>query len=103
MRITLKVRVFTLVSVLVVSSTLALAYFLMSGLGDKLQKDFEARGLVVVRYFAMDSVEGIIIEDEDSLAHTVEQLFDTDDVVYANIYDAEGTRIVGRTPRSATT
>ena len=96
MKITLKVRVFALVSILVVSSTLALSYFLLRDLGDKLEADFEARGSIIVGAFALDSVEGIIIEDESGLARTVERLFEIADVVYADIRDAEGTRIAGK-------
>ena len=96
MKVTLKVRVFALVSVLVVSSTLALTYFLLSDLRDRLLEDFEARGSIIASYFAMDSVEGIIIEDAASLAQTVGRLFELEDIVYACIYDAEGTPIVNR-------
>ncbi|MBN1844944.1 MAG: response regulator [Sedimentisphaerales bacterium] len=96
MRITLKTRVFTLVSILVVTSMLALSYFMLSNMNDRLLESFQTRGSIIVGYFARNSVEGIIIEDEGSLAETVEKLFEIDDIVYANIYDAEGTRIVSK-------
>ena len=96
MRITLKARVFALVSVLVVLSMSALSYLLLVNFKSRLQDDFETRGLVVASYFAADSVEGIIIEDQDSLARVLDRLFDVQDVVYAAIYDAEGTRIATR-------
>ncbi|MBN1491489.1 MAG: PocR ligand-binding domain-containing protein, partial [Phycisphaerae bacterium] len=96
MKITLRVRVFALVSVLVVSSTLALSGFLLHDFRCRLQADFQARGSVIVRYFAMDSVEGIIIENDRSLARTINRLFEIEDVAYAAIYDDEATRIAGR-------
>ncbi len=96
MKITLKARVFALVSVLVVVSMSALSFLLLAPLKSRLQDDFETRGVVVASYFAADSVEGIIIEDQDSLAQVLGRLFDVRDIVYAAIYDAEGTRIVNR-------
>jgi PAS domain S-box-containing protein len=97
MKITLKSRVFALVSILVLTSMLALSYFLLSSMGERLHENFETRGSIIVSYFARNSVEGIIIEDEDGLAQTVEKLFEIEDIAYANIYDAEGTRIVSQT------
>jgi|GEM_PF-6858760 len=94
MRITLKTRVFMLVSILVLSSMLALSYFLLSDLGDRLRENFKVRGSIIVSYFARNSVGAIIIEDEDSLAHTVEKLFQIQDIVYASIYDVKGRRLV---------
>ena len=96
MPITLKSRVFMLVSILVLSSTLALSYFLLSDLGDRLYENFKDRGSIIVSYFARNSVGGIIIEDEDSLALAVEKLFDIEDIAYASIYNIEGTRLVTR-------
>ncbi|MFC1761699.1 ATP-binding protein [Planctomycetota bacterium] len=96
MIITLKSRVFALASILVVSSMLVLSYFLLEDTGDKLRDNFEARGSVIVNYFARNAVEGIIIEDEESLAQTVDRLFEIEDIVYASIFDIEGTRIVNK-------
>ena len=96
MKITLKIRVFALVSILVVSSTLVLSYILLNDLKDGLQEGFESRGSIIVNYFALETVEGIIIEDEDGLARVAERLLESKDVVYANIFDAEGTRIVSK-------
>jgi sensor histidine kinase regulating citrate/malate metabolism len=94
MKITLKVRVFSLVCVLVVSSIIALSIESLNNLNDQMHKDFKARGSIIADYFARNSVEGIIIEDEDSLAETVDKLFEIEDIVYASIYDNENTQIV---------
>jgi PAS domain S-box-containing protein len=94
MRITLKVRVFALVFVLVVSSMGALSIVSLNNLADGLHEDFKTRGSIIAGYFARNSVEGIIIEDEGSLAETVDKLFEIEDIVYASIYDTEGTQIV---------
>jgi signal transduction histidine kinase/CheY-like chemotaxis protein len=96
MSITLKTRVFALVSVLVVSSMSALSCLLLANLKSRLQQDFEARGVIVASYFAADSVEGVIIEDQDSLRPVLERLFEIEDIAYAAIYDAKGTRIVNK-------
>ena len=96
MRITLKARVFALVSVLVVTSMSALTFLLLVNLKSRLHDDFEARGVVVASYFAADTVEGVIIEDQESLSQVLNRLFEVDDVVYGAIYDAEGTRIVSK-------
>ncbi len=96
MKITLKSRIFLLVSILVLSSMLALTFGLLNGLGNRLRKDFKTRGSVIVSYFVRNSAEGIIIEDADGLAQTIESLFEIEHIVYAMIYDAEGTRIAGR-------
>lgn len=96
MRISLKTRIFLLVSILLLVSMLALSCFLMDGLGNRLHEEFKARGTIIVNYFAQNSVMGIIIEDEYGLIETAETLFDIEDIVYTNIYDAEGTRIVSK-------
>ena len=94
MKITLKVRVFSLVCVLVISSIAALSIVLLNTINDRLHEDFKARGSIIAGYFARNSVEGIIIEDEGSLAETVVRLFEIEDIVYASIYDSEATQIV---------
>ena len=63
-RFTLKVRVFSLVCVLVISFVVTLALLSVEDLSELLHEDFRARGEVVANYFARTSVEGIIIEDE---------------------------------------
>ncbi len=93
MRITLKTRVFMLVSILVLCSMLALSYFLLQDVTDRLNENFQARGSVIASYFARNCVSGIVIEDEDSLDRTLRRLFDIKDIVYAGIYNAEGTRL----------
>ena len=97
MKISLKTRIFLLVSILVLTSMLALSCFLLDGLGERLHEEFKARGTIIVNYFAQNTVVGIIIEDEYGLIQTAETLFEIEDIVYANIYDAEGTRIVSKT------
>ena len=96
MKITLKSRIFSLVSILVLSSMLALSYGLLNGLSNRLHKDFKTRGSIIVSNFVRNSAEGIIIEDESVLTRTIESLFEIEDIVYASIYDAEGTRIAGK-------
>lgn len=75
---------------------LALSYGLLNGLSNRLHKDFKTRGSIIVSNFARNSAEGIIIEDEGALTRTVESLFEIEDIVYASIYDADGTRIAGK-------
>ena len=96
MKITLKSRIFMLVSILVLSSMLVLSLFLLNGMGNRLRKDFETTGSVIVSYFTLNSAEGIIIEDTDGLNQTIERLFEIEDISYANIYDAEGTHIASK-------
>jgi methyl-accepting chemotaxis protein len=96
MKITLKTRIFTLVSVLVLLSMLAQSFFLLSGTGDRLNAGFRANGVVIAKNFMRNSVDGIIIEDEDGLNRTIETLFESKDVIYANIYDSEGTAIASK-------
>ncbi|MBN1456228.1 MAG: PAS domain S-box protein [Sedimentisphaerales bacterium] len=96
MKITLKNRIFALVSILVSSSMLALSFFLLNGLGDKLREEFSEKGMIIVDSFVQNSAKDIIIEDQDGLIRTVEKLFEIKDVVYAYIYDAENTQIAGR-------
>ena len=85
-----------LVSILVLSSMLALSLFLLNSMDDRLRKDFEAKGSVIVSYFTLNSAEGIIIEDKDGLNQTIERLFEIVGISYANIYDAEGTQIASK-------
>ena len=96
MRITLKIRVFALVCALVISSVAAISFFLLHNLADRLHEDFKARGSIIAGYFARNSVEGIIIEDESGLTETIEKLFEIEDIVYASIYDSERTEIVAK-------
>jgi PAS domain S-box-containing protein len=93
-RLTLKVRVFAIVCVMVISFVVALSLLSLAGLADLLHEDFRAKGELATNYFARTSVEGIIIEDEISLAETMAQLFEIEDVVYAGIYDSERTLIM---------
>jgi signal transduction histidine kinase/ActR/RegA family two-component response regulator len=95
MKITLKVRVFLLVSVLIVSAMVALTGFLLDDFGSRLQDGFAARGAIIVKYFAIDCVEGLSAGDTFGLHKTVARLFELDDVVYAGIYDRAGLRIAG--------
>jgi signal transduction histidine kinase len=88
--------VFILVSVLVVFSTLALTYLLIHDFGNRLQRDFETRGLIIANYFALNSVEGITTEDQEGLAQAVERLLGVEDVVYAGIFDAAGAPVAGK-------
>jgi signal transduction histidine kinase/CheY-like chemotaxis protein/HPt (histidine-containing phosphotransfer) domain-containing protein/HAMP domain-containing protein len=96
MRITLKTRVFTLVSALVLCSMLASSYFLLRDVTDLLDENFRARGSVIANYFARNSVGGILIEDEDSLTRTIKRLFEIRGIVYAGIYNAEGTQLAAQ-------
>ncbi len=94
MKITLRIRVFALVCVLVISSVTAISIVLLHNISDRLHEHFEERGSIIAGYFARNSVEGIIIEDESGLTETMEKLFEIEDIVYASIYDSERTPIV---------
>jgi len=96
MKITLKFRVFTMVCVLVVASMAAYSTMFLNGLADRMHEDFRERGLIITGTFTRNSVDGIIIEDEDSMASAVGKLFEIEDIVYANIYDSEQTLIMSR-------
>ena len=94
---TLKVRVFALICVMVISFMIALTVLSLEDLADLVHEDFRNRGELAANYFARTSVEGIIIEDEISLAETMARLFEIEDVVYAGIYDSERTLIIQKT------
>ncbi len=96
MKVSLKIRVFALVCFLVTFTVIALFIVLRNDLDNRLHEDFKERGLIIADYFARNSVEGIIIEDEDGLSKTLEKLFEIEDIIYAGIYDNEGTKIVSK-------
>ena len=96
MRITLKVRVFLLVCVLVICSVTAITYIQQRKVARRMHEGWRDRGSLITSYFGRSAVEGVIIEDESGLAATMEDLFEIDDIVYASIYDSEGTQIASK-------
>jgi PAS domain S-box-containing protein len=96
MKITLKNRIFALVAILVSTSMLVLSGLFFTSMDNRLHEEFKTRGSIIVDSFVQNSIEGVIIEDRDSLTKTVEKLFDVKDVVYAHIYDAEDIRIAAK-------
>lgn len=88
-KLTLQFRAFCLTSGLVMSSILVISYFFINNMEAKMYEEYKARGKIIVKYFAQNSNESILIEDIDSLKQTIQRLFEIGEVVYAAIFDNE--------------
>ncbi len=86
-RTSLRSRVFFLTIGLVISSILVLSYLFITTMEAKVYEEYNARGKIIVSYFARNSALSIIIEDIDSLNQTIQRLFEIKGIVYAAIFD----------------
>jgi len=96
MKITLKNRIFALTAIFVSTSMLVLSGFFLTTLNSRLHEEFKTKGLLVVDSFVQNSAQSIAAEDKQALTRAVEKLFELEGLVYAYIYDAENTRILGK-------
>ena len=85
----LQIRVFGLISVLVLLLTSILSFFFIYKINKRMFREFEERGYLLVTNFSHSSVDGIEIEDVDNLKLITDRLFKQKDIVYASIFDSE--------------
>ena len=94
-KITLQFRIFTLISILVVSGMIVICFFFLDKLEERMYDEFTKRGKLIVKNFSSNSMEGILIEDINTLELTIQKLFNIEDIIYASIYDSEQTMLAG--------
>ncbi|MDM8549480.1 methyl-accepting chemotaxis protein [Desulfobacterales bacterium HSG2] len=92
----LQIKIFALISVLVLFLTLVLSLFFIDKIKKRMFMEFEERGNLLVTNFSHSSAEGIEIEDVDNLKLITDRLFEQKDVVYAGIFDSENVLLASK-------
>ncbi len=95
-KLTMQFRVFILTSGLVISSILVISYFFIDNVEMKMLEEYRTRGEIIVKYFAQNSQESVLIEDIDSVNRTIRRLFEIEDIVYASIFDVENSMLADK-------
>ncbi len=85
----LQIRIFALISVLVLFLSFVLSIFFIDKINKRMFREFEERGHLLVTNLSHSSADGIEIEDVDNLKLVMERLFKQKDIVYAGIFDSE--------------
>ncbi len=93
-KVNIRVRIFVLIFVLVTAAIMAISYLLLSELESRMYTEFRERGSVIVKYFALNSVDGIVSRDHEMLTRSIQKLFGLEDVIYAAIFDQNNESIV---------
>jgi PAS domain S-box-containing protein len=86
MKTPLQMRIFYLVSVLMVSSMLFLSAFLLNTFKNRMSDEFIKRDSLVVREFSQKVSEAVVTEDRIMLDKFAQQLLANKDVLYLQIY-----------------
>jgi len=92
-RIKLKTILFTLSSLLTISSVSIIAGFSYWQSSDMLIQEFEYRSDIITRNFAYQAFEGVIVQDSFMLDRLVEGVLLEKNLIYALIFDAKGRLI----------
>ncbi len=85
-----------MISILVLLLTSILSFFFIYKINERMFREFEERGHLLVTNFSHLSVDGIEIEDVDNLKLITERLFKHKDIVYAGIFDSENVLLATR-------
>ena len=81
---------FILVSVLMISSMLAMSAFLLKNLKNNMSEEFKERGGLLAREFSQKVAEGIVIEDQETIDKFISQLLKSKDVLYVFVFNESG-------------
>ncbi len=85
----LKTKIFAIVSLLVISTVTIVSLLFLKNLKSRVYDEFTKRGSLIVDHFARRSMEGILIEDIETLEQSIKHLFMVDDIVYASVHDVD--------------
>ena len=72
-KIKLRVRIFAFIFILVTVAIMAISYLLLSELKSRVYSEFRERGEVIVKYFALHAVDGIIQHDDEILSKSIQK------------------------------
>jgi methyl-accepting chemotaxis protein len=92
-RFGLQIRIFTLVSILMLSSMGGISFLFLNTLRNNMSEEFKERGRLLATEFSHKVAEGVLIEDRVILEKLISQLFESRDVLYVAIYDESGLKL----------
>ena len=89
-RFGLQTRIFTLVSILMISSMGGLSFLFLNTLRNNMSDEFKERGQLLATEFSHKVAEGVLIEDRMILKRLISQILSSRDVLYIALYNESG-------------
>jgi len=91
--VSIRLKILLLVAGAIFAVTFALTTVNITGLRSRETLLFSQRGESIIRNFSFNALDGVIVEDIQTLKNSLDRLFQENDILYAYVYNTQGNQI----------